>query len=163
MHKLDQHLFIYHSWQTSNFESTHKKPPFIKVAIFSDEILVSNYTGCKEEVINLTPRYLIHIFYKIVAKAITFRKIAIMPNGTKLMLQVIFISFDWLLVQQIIVSSQPFCLGGNRFSKRSTISFEWGTGAWVKKHRFNEFVGMWTQLIEKLFPRHVGIYKLENI
>ena len=124
MHKLGQHLFIYHSWQTSNFESTHKKPPFIKVAIFSDVILVSNYTGCKEEVINLTPHYLIHIFYKIVAKAITFRKIAIMPNGNKLMFKVIFIFSDSVLTEQIIASSNPI----PRFSKNSARSFEWGTG-----------------------------------
>ena len=36
------------------------------VAIFSDVILVSNYHGCKEEVINLIPHYLIDIIYKIV-------------------------------------------------------------------------------------------------
>ena len=48
------------------FESTYKKPPFIKVAIFSDVILVSNYHGCKEEVINLIPHYLIDIIYKTV-------------------------------------------------------------------------------------------------
>ena len=117
MHKLGQHLFIYHSWQTSNFESTHKKPPFIKVAIFSDVILVSNYTGCKEEVINLTPHYLIHIFYKIVAKAITFRKIAIMPNGNKLMFKVIFIFSDSILTEQIIASSTPSVLGEIDFQK----------------------------------------------
>ena len=77
-------------------------------------------------------------------KSITFRKIAIIPNGNKLMLQVIFIFSDWILTEQIIASSNPFCLGGNRFSKNSTRSFEWGTGAWVKKHRFNDFLGMWT-------------------
>ena len=66
MHKLGQHLFIYHSWQTSNFESTHKKPPFIKVAIFSDVILVSNYHGCKEEVANKLNTTLFDIVYKIV-------------------------------------------------------------------------------------------------
>ena len=44
----------------------YKKPPFIKVAIFSDVILVSNYHGCKEEVINLIPHYLIDIIYKTV-------------------------------------------------------------------------------------------------
>ena len=44
-------------------------PPFIKVATFSDVILVSNYHGCKEETINLIPHYLINIIHK------KFRKI----------------------------------------------------------------------------------------
>ena len=63
---------------------------------------MSNYHGCKEEVINLIPHYLIDIIYKIVAKAITFRKIAIIPNGKKLMFQFIFIFSDWILIEQII-------------------------------------------------------------
>ena len=45
---------------------TYKKPPFIKVAIFSDAILVSNYHGCKEEAINLILHYLIDIIHKTV-------------------------------------------------------------------------------------------------
>ena len=73
-------------------------------------------------------------YYLQNCKSITFRKIAIIPNGNKLMLQVIFIFSDWILIEQIIASSHPFCLGGNRFSKNSTRSFEWGTGIWVKKH-----------------------------
>ena len=86
--------------------------------MFSDVILVSNYHGCKEEVIKWIPHYLIDIIYKIVAKAITFRKIAIVPNGNKLMFQVIFIFSDWILIEQIIASSpHPFCLGGDKFSK----------------------------------------------
>ena len=48
------------------------------------------------------PHYLIDIIYKIVAKAITFRKIAIITNGKKLMFQVIFIFSDWILIEQII-------------------------------------------------------------
>ena len=47
-------------------ESTYKKAPFIQGGIFSDVILVSNYHGYKEEVINLIPHYLIDIIYKIV-------------------------------------------------------------------------------------------------
>ena len=116
-------------------ESTYKKPPIIKVA---------SYIFWRNLSVKLIPHYLIDIIYKIVAKAITFRKIAIVPNGNKLMFQVIFIFSDWILTEQIIASSNPFCLGGNRFSKNSTRSFEWGTGAWVKKHRFNDFLGMWT-------------------
>ena len=50
----------------SNFESTYKKPPFIKVAIFSDVILVSNYHGCKEEVANKLNTTLFDIVYKVV-------------------------------------------------------------------------------------------------
>ena len=33
--KLGKQFFIYHTWYTSNFETTYKKPPFINVAIFS--------------------------------------------------------------------------------------------------------------------------------
>ena len=78
---------------------------------------MSNYHGCKEEVINLIPHYLIDIIYKIVAKAITFRKIAIVPNGNKLMFQVIFIFSDWILIEQIIASSTPSVLGETDFQK----------------------------------------------
>ena len=46
------------------FKSTYKKPPFIKGAIFSDVILVSNHHGCKVEAINLMPHYLIDIIHK---------------------------------------------------------------------------------------------------
>ena len=57
------------------------------------------------------------------------------------MFHVIFIFSDWILIKQIIVSSTAlfFALEGNRFSKHSTWSFEWGTGVWVKMHRFNSF------------------------
>ena len=34
---------------------------------------------------------------------------------------------------------QHFHLGGNRFSKNSDRSFDWGTGALVKMHRLNAF------------------------
>ena len=82
--------------------------------MFSDVILVSNYHGCKEEVINLIPHYLIDIIYKIVAKAIPFRKIAFVPNRNKLMLQIIFILSDWIFMEQIIASSTPSVLAGER-------------------------------------------------
>ena len=115
-----------------------------------------NYHGCKEELINLIPHYLIDIIFKIVAKAITFRKIVIVLNGNKLMFQVIFLFSDWILIEQIIASSHPFCLGGNRFSKTSTSSFERrGTGAWFSR---NVKTINW-----KVFPAHVGIYKSEKI
>ena len=61
---------------------------------------------------------MIYIIYKIVAKDITFRKIAIIPNGNKLMFQAIFIFSDWILIEQIIASSHPFsALGETDFQK----------------------------------------------
>ena len=39
------------------------KPSFVKVAIFSDVILVSNYGGCKDETIKLIPYYMIDILF----------------------------------------------------------------------------------------------------
>ena len=78
-----------------------------------------NHHGCKEEVINLIPHYLylIDIVYKIVAKAIKFRKIPIVSNGNKLIFQVIFIFSDWILIEQIIASSTPSVLGETDFQK----------------------------------------------
>ena len=79
---------------------------------------MSNYHGCKEEVINLAPHYLIDIIYKIVAKAITFRKIALIPNGNKLMFQVIFIFSDWIFIEeQTIASFTPSVLRETDFQK----------------------------------------------
>ena len=66
IYKLSQHLFIYHSLYTYNFESTYKKPPFIKAAIFFDAILVSKQHGCKGETIKLIPYDMIDIIWKIV-------------------------------------------------------------------------------------------------
>ena len=43
IYKLGQHFFIYHSWHTSNPESTNKNPPFIKNVLCFDVDLVSNY------------------------------------------------------------------------------------------------------------------------
>ena len=63
----------------SNFESTYEKPPFIKVAISSDVILVSNYHACKEEVVNFNIT-LFDRYYLQNCKAIAFRKIT---NHTK--------------------------------------------------------------------------------
>ena len=80
---------------------------------------MSNYHGCKEEVITLIPHYLIDTIYKIVAKAIPFRKIAIISNGNKLIFQGIFIFSDWVLIEQIIASYHPFSsvLGETDFQK----------------------------------------------
>ena len=49
-----------------SFESAYKKPPFIKKAIFSDVILVSDYHGCKGETIKFILYYIIDIIYKTV-------------------------------------------------------------------------------------------------
>ena len=83
------------------------------------------------------------------------------------MLQVIFTFSDWILINQIIVFSTPFALGGNRFSKNSACSFEWITGAWVKMYRFDAFFRcvnskyqLWTA---NIFPTYGGICKSEKI
>ena len=65
IYKLGWHFFIYHYWYISNFESTYKKPLLIKVAIFPDVILVSNYHACKGEAIKLIPYYMVDIIYKL--------------------------------------------------------------------------------------------------
>ena len=104
---------------------------------------------------------MIYIIYKIVAKDIIFRKIAIIPNGNKLMFQAIFMFSDLTLIEQITASSHPFCLGGNRFSRNFTRSFDWGTGAWVKKHGFNDFLAMRTPWIEKFFS-HMLEHKIQR-
>ena len=89
-----------------------KKPPFIKVAIFSDNFSVK-LPWLQRRGTNLIPHYLTDIISNN-CKAITFWKIAIIPNGNKLMFQVIFIFSDWILIEQITASSHPFCLGGNK-------------------------------------------------
>ena len=54
------------------------------VAIFSNEILVSNYHGCKEDAIYLIPQYLKDIIHKLV-KPSHLEKLQIMQNINKLM------------------------------------------------------------------------------
>ena len=54
------------------------------VATLSDVVLVSNYHGCKEEVINLIPQYLKDIIHKIV-KPSHLEKLQIIQNINKLM------------------------------------------------------------------------------
>ena len=122
---------------------------------------MSNYHGCKEEAINLIPQYLKDIIHKLV-KPSHLEKLKIIQNVNKLMFWVIFTFSDWILIEQIIPSSHLFCLEENIFSKTSTSSFEWRDAPWVKKHRFNDFQGMWTTQIEN-FSTHVRIYKSEKI
>ena len=56
----------------------------------------------------------------------------------------------------------PFRLGGNRFSKISTGSFEWGTRPSLKMHRFNAFSRNVNAINWKFFASNGGIYKLEK-
>ena len=110
-------------------------PPFTRVAIFSDVILVSNYYSCKGEAINLIPHYRYHLQN---CKAITFRKII---NHIKYKepnvpshLHIFWSNFD-----KAISFLHLFRLGGNAFSKTPAWRFESGTVAWVKMHRFSGF------------------------
>ena len=99
---------------------------------------MSNYHGCKGEAINLIPHYLIDIIYKTV-KSSHLEKLQIIQNVNKLMFQVIFYLF-WLNFDKTNHGLlQTLRIGGNRFSKNYTWSFEWGTGLWVKMYRFNAF------------------------
>ena len=114
----------------------------------------------------LIPQYLIDIIHKTVRPS-HLEKLQIIENINKLIFQVIFIFSDWLLINQIIVFSTPFALGGNRFSKNSACSFEWITGAWVKMYRFDAFFRsvnskyqLWTA---NIFPTYGGICKSEKI
>ena len=74
----------------SNFESTDKKPPFTKVAIFSDIVLVSNYHGCTGETLYLIPHYLIDTIHTTVKQS-HLEKLQIIQNINKLMFLLIFI------------------------------------------------------------------------
>ena len=88
----------------------------MKVAIFTDVILVSNCHGCKGEAKNLIPHYLIDIIHNIV-KPSHSEKLQIIPNINKLIFQIILIFSDWILIKQIIVSSTLFVLGETDFQK----------------------------------------------
>ena len=74
--------------------------------------------------------------------------------------------FFWLKFDRanhIIAWSPPVASWGNRFSKNSTWSFEWGTGIFVKMHRFNAFSWNMNTINWNIFPTHVEIYKSEEI
>ena len=128
IYKLSQHLFIYHSCYTSNFESTYKKPLFIKVAIFSDVILVSKYHGCKGGTTNPMQFYMIDIIYKTVKhlKKSHLKKLQIKQNINNLMIQVILIFSDWLLIKEILTYSNSFYYWGKRdFRKNAGCLGDW--------------------------------------
>ena len=88
---------------------------------------MSNYHGCKEEVINLIPHYLIDIIYKTV-KPSHLEKLQIIQNVNKIMFQVIFIFSDWILIEQIMASSNRFVLGETDFQKIIPGVLSWGLG-----------------------------------
>ena len=117
IYKFSSHFFIYHSWHTSNFAPTCNKPPFIKVAIFSDVVLISNYYGCKGVAIKLMPYYMINIIYKNV-KPWRLKKLQIIQNINNLMSQVIVMFSDWMLIKQIIVPSPSFCDWGKKIFEK---------------------------------------------
>ena len=72
------------------------------------------------------------------------------------MFQVILIFSDSILIKQIIVSSTLSVLSWvNRSSKISTWSFDWGTGPWVKIHRFDVFSRNLNTINWKNFPHMV--------
>ena len=74
---------------------------------------MSNYHGCKEEVTNKLNTTLFDIVYKVV-KSLHLRKIAVIPNGNKLMFEVIFIFSDWILTE---LPPTPSVLGETDFQK----------------------------------------------
>ena len=55
---------VWIQFEASNFEYYYRRPPFMKVAIFSNEVLVSNYRGCKGLATKLISYYTIDIIYK---------------------------------------------------------------------------------------------------
>ena len=98
---------------------------------------MSNDHGCKEDVITLIPHYLIDITKH-------YRKITIIPNVTKPMFQFIFISFDWILIEQIIASSTPSLLRETDFKKLLPGVLSGGVGHEQKCIDSMHFLGMWT-------------------
>ena len=73
------------------------------------------------------------------------------------MFQAILIFSDWVLIKQNIVSSTLLVLGETDFQKiLPGVSFDWGTGIWVKIHRFNAFSrNVNTIKLKKIFPHMV--------
>ena len=83
-------------------------PNFSRLLFFTDVVLVSNYHGCNGEAIKFMPYYMIDIINKTV-KPSYLKKLQMEQNIKKLMFQLIFIFSGWILIKQIIVSSNPFC------------------------------------------------------
>ena len=96
-------------------QSIYQRPHFIKVAMFSDVILVSNYHGCKREALNGIQHNLID-FYKTV-KPSHLEKLKIIRNIISIMSQVNFIFSNCILIKLVIVFSTPLSMRETDFQK----------------------------------------------
>ena len=96
-------------------QSIYQRPHFIKVAMFSDVTLVSNYRGCKREALNGIQHNLID-FYKTV-KPSHLEKLKIIRNIISIMSQVNFIFSNCILIKLVIVFSTPLSMGETDFQK----------------------------------------------
>ena len=119
---MGQHSFIYHSWHTSNFETTYKKSPFIKAAIFF-RCSFSIKLPWLQRRSNKVNTILYDRYYLQNCKANTIEKIANHTKYKNLMFQVIFIFSDRILIKQIIVSSTPSCCCGKQIFERGMSNF----------------------------------------
>ena len=100
-------------------------------------ILLSNYHSCKWEAINLVLHYLIDMIHKTV-KLSHLKKSQIIQKQNNLNNVPGLLNIFWLNFNKAHHSFlHPFCLGKNWFSKTSTWSFDWGTGAWVHAYSRN--------------------------
>ena len=123
---MNYHFFICHSWYTSNFETTYKKPPFIKIANFfwcSFSIKLS-WLQRRSNKINTIQR---DRYYLQNCKVITFEKIAIHRKYKKPNVPQFPSSFsegnkfskEYCLEEWVI----SFCVGCD--DKNLGASFEW--------------------------------------
>ena len=104
---------------------------------------MSNYHGSKEEAINLIPHYLIDIIHKTV-KPSHLEKLQIIQNISKLFFKVIFIFSDRILINQVIVYSNPFFLGETDFQKILPGVLTEGLRHESKCIDSKHFLGTWT-------------------
>ena len=104
---------------------------------------------------------MIDIIYKAVRLS-HLEKLQIIQNVNKLNVPIHFDIFRSNFDRENHSSLHPFCQE-TRFSRNSTWSFEWGTGAWVKMRRFNAFSRNVNIINWKFFPTNVKIYKSEKI
>ena len=130
-------------------------PLFIKVAIFSDVYLVSNYHDYIGEALKLVSYCMIDFIYKTVYPS-HLRELQIVQNIKILIFEVILIFSDWILVKETVIFSTLFCLWGKhifdrtlpreisnsllpieRDDKNLGASLDWDR-AWVKTSRLNE-------------------------
>ena len=113
-----------------------KSHPSLRYLFFSDVVLVLNYQGWKWEAINLIPHYLVDVIHKTV-KPCHLEKLQIIQSISKQMFQFIFITSDWILIKQIIVSSSSLLSSwGKQIFKNFNLEFwveNWGMikNAWI--------------------------------